>query len=234
MALSFFKKFLLYLFPNVSDNTTNQIGYQTIQQEYLKLKEKTRNFQTKSEQLNSIKEHGEFLDYKNLKEDLISESKQILSLNKDLKEYIDDYVYFSIEKYLHNFITENSEEEKNDEILELRLRRIAPELLSIHHDLSDKTSKIYDKISVMSFRRAEFTALQEVRDKRALDIFSGYLKIKTSPEEYNNSNEKLSEGVRALNNLLEENSMFLKELNEDSLHSYNVTTTLVNSTPKGE
>lgn len=234
MALSFFKRFLLYLFPNVSDNTNYQIGYPTIQQEYLKLKENTRDFQTRSEQLKSIKEHGEFIDYKNLKDDLISEAKQILSVNNRLKEYVDDYVYFSIEKYLHNFITENSEEEKNDEILELRLRRIAPELLSIHHELSDKTSKIYDKISVMNFRREEFAALQEVREKRALDIFSGYLKIKTSPEEYNNPDEKLSEGVRALNNLLKENSLFLKELNEDSLHSYNVTTTLVNSTQKGE
>ena len=71
--------------------------------------------------------------------------------------------------------------------------------------------------------KEELTALHETNMQRFDDILTGYLKIKESPKDYYNAEERLAEAKAALEQFDLELDETLRQLNESGLKDFDVS-----------
>ncbi|MEQ9764522.1 hypothetical protein [Streptococcus jiangjianxini] len=105
---------------------------------------------------------------------------------------------------------------------ETKLLKRAPELTTIYHNIQRDHRTIMEKIKEAD-NQAELTALHENNMRRFDDILTGYLKIKESPKDYYNAEERLAEAKEALHQFDLELDETLRQLNESGLKDFDVS-----------
>ncbi|MGV3011629.1 hypothetical protein [Streptococcus thoraltensis] len=157
--------------------------------------------------------------------DQITAESEVLKNNMDLKIYrrvtkkandVKADVTLQLERlHIATDLEPASEEET-------KLLKRAPELTTIYHNIQRDHRTIMDKIKEAD-NRAELTALHENNMRRFDDILTGYLKIKESPKDYYNAEERLAEAKEALQQFDLELDETLRQLNESGLKDFDVS-----------
>lgn len=105
---------------------------------------------------------------------------------------------------------------------ETKLLKRAPELTTIYHNIQRDHRTIMEKIKKAD-NKEELTALHETNMQRFDNILTGYLKIKESPKDYYNAEERLAEAKAALEQFDLELDETLRQLNESGLKDFDVS-----------
>lgn len=107
----------------------------------------------------------------------------------------------------------------------------APELNQVYTNIQRDHAAIIDKIEGMD-NKAELTALHQANMHRFEDILAGYLKIKESPKDFYNSEERLSQAKAALEKFDLDLDETLRQLNESDLKDFDVSLRMMNAKHK--
>jgi hypothetical protein len=134
---------------------------------------------------------------------------------KKAKE-IDEDVTFQLEKL---DITPNSAPASDEE---KGILKRAPELTTVYNNIQRDHAIILEKIQDAD-NKEELTALHEANMNRFKDILAGYLKIKESPKDYYNSEERLIQAKAALEKFDLDLDETLRQLNEGDLKDFDVS-----------
>ena len=98
----------------------------------------------------------------------------------------------------------------------------APELTTVYNNIQRDHAIILEKIQDAD-NKEELTALHEANMNRFKDILAGYLKIKESPKDYYNSEERLIQAKAALEKFDLDLDETLRQLNEGDLKDFDVS-----------
>lgn len=98
----------------------------------------------------------------------------------------------------------------------------APELRNIYNNIQQDHAAILDKIAKAD-NKAELTAIHETNMNRFKDILAGYLKIKSSPKDYYNADERLAQARAALEKFDLDLDETLRKLNESDLKDFDIS-----------
>ncbi|MGT2960120.1 hypothetical protein [Streptococcus caballi] len=107
----------------------------------------------------------------------------------------------------------------------------APELNQVYTNIQRDHAAIIDKIEGMD-NKAELTALHQANMHRFEDILAGYLKIKESPKDFYNAEERLSQAKAALEKFDLDLDETLRQLNESDLKDFDVSLRMMNAKHK--
>lgn len=110
------------------------------------------------------------------------------------------------------------------------LKRV-PELNQVYTNIQRDHAAIIDKIEGMD-NKAELTALHQANMHRFEDILAGYLKIKESPKDFYNAEERLSQAKAALEKFDLDLDETLRQLNESDLKDFDVSLRMMNAKHK--
>ena len=102
------------------------------------------------------------------------------------------------------------------------LLRQAPELVKVYDSIQTDHRAILEKIEETD-NKAELTALHQANMQRFQDILDGYLKIKASPKNYYNADERLAKAKAALEQFDLDLDETLRQLNESELKDFDVS-----------
>lgn len=98
----------------------------------------------------------------------------------------------------------------------------APEIQEIYQNVQKDNKSILEKIATAD-NKAELEALQESSMQHFNDILNGYLKIKSSPKDYYNAEERLESARQALQDFDLDLDETLRKLNESELKDFDVS-----------
>ncbi|CAM4110660.1 hypothetical protein STPE111643_02690 [Streptococcus penaeicida] len=98
----------------------------------------------------------------------------------------------------------------------------APEIQEIYQNVQKDNKSILEKIATAD-NKAELEALQESSMQHFNDILNGYLKIKASPKDYYNAEERLTSAHQALQDFDLDLDETLRKLNESELKDFDVS-----------
>lgn len=138
-----------------------------------------------------------------------------------------DTITTDITKQL-NLLHVSTENTAND-TTEERILRLAPEILQTYRSIQTDHQTILGKIKE-SDNQAELQALHDTNMKRFEDILTGYLKIKESPKNFHNADERLSLARQALEQFDLDLDQSLRELNESDLADFEVSLRMMTKT----
>ncbi len=102
------------------------------------------------------------------------------------------------------------------------IRDKAPEIQEIYQNVQQDNKNILEKIATAD-NKAELEALQESSMQHFNDILNGYIKIKTSPKDYYNADERLALAYQALQEFDLNLDETLRKLNESELKDFDVS-----------
>ncbi|AND80004.1 hypothetical protein [Streptococcus pantholopis] len=98
----------------------------------------------------------------------------------------------------------------------------APELIKVYDSIQTDHQAILKKIEEAD-NKAELTALHQANMQRFQDILDGYLKIKSTPKNYYNAEERLEKAKAALEQFDLDLDETLRQLNESDLKDFDVS-----------
>ena len=133
---------------------------------------------------------------------------------------IEDLIYEPLQ-----FSTDIDVKDKREFILELLKQvELAPELLETIHNIQIDHEAILKKISQSeSNNKEELTAIHQSQMEHYEDILEGYLKIKTSPKDFYNAEERLSSAKAAIEQFDLDLDETLRQLNEADLRDFDIS-----------
>lgn len=102
------------------------------------------------------------------------------------------------------------------------LMKEAPELMVIYQNIQKDHGAILDKIEQMD-NKAELSALHKSEMQRFKDILAGYLKIKQSPKDFYNAEERLAQAKEALEKFDLSLDETLRKMNEQELKDFEIS-----------
>lgn len=105
---------------------------------------------------------------------------------------------------------------------EKELLQYAPELTKLYNNIQKDHLTILEKIENAD-NKEELTALHEADMERFRDILEGYLKIKKSPKDYYNAEERLAQAKTAMEKFDLALDETLKKLNESDLKDFDIS-----------
>lgn len=106
--------------------------------------------------------------------------------------------------------------------------RMAPEIIQTHRNIQTDHQLILKKITEAD-NAAELKALHETNMKRFKDILDGYLRIKASPKDYYNADERLHQAKIALEQFDLDLDETLRQLNESELKDFEISLRMMNT-----
>lgn len=118
-----------------------------------------------------------------------------------------------------------SQDEKN-------LLENAPELLTVYRNIQRDHGVILDKIEQMD-NKAELLAIHDNDMNRFKDILEGYLKIKASPKDFYNAQERLTQAKAALEKFDLSLDETLRKLNEQDLKDFDISMRMMEDATNG-
>ncbi|CYY39631.1 hypothetical protein [Streptococcus suis] len=100
---------------------------------------------------------------------------------------------------------------------------LAPEILETYCNIQRDNLVILEKLEKATDKREELTAIYEANMNRFNDILQGYLKIKKSPKDYFNAEERLVQAKSAMEMFDKDLDDTIKQFNEADMKDFEVS-----------
>ena len=184
-------------------------------------------------ELEGYQEDGDQESYQNLALEILPQLTYIKNAANDLRGEIPASVYQRIQTKIRTVTDEIDEqlrkierEKKRKEALPKKtsLEELAPELVATVHNIQIDHEAILQKISQSeSNNKEELTAIHQSQMEHYEDILEGYLKIKASPKDFYNAEERLAKAKAAIEQFDLDLDEALRQLNEADLRDFDIS-----------
>ena len=183
--------------------------------------------------LEGYQEDGDQESYQNLALEILPQLTYIKNAANDLRGEIPASVYQRIQTKIRTVTDEIDEQLKKIEREKKRkeaqpkktsLEELAPELVATVHNIQIDHEAILQKISQSeSNNKEELTAIHQSQMEHYEDILQGYLKIKASPKDFYNAEERLAKAKAAIEQFDLDLDEALRQLNEADLRDFDIS-----------
>ncbi|MGQ7462818.1 hypothetical protein ACTGZQ_09930 [Streptococcus suis] len=103
------------------------------------------------------------------------------------------------------------------------ISELAPEILETYCNIQRDNQVILEKLENATDKREELTAIHEANMNRFRDILQGYLKIKESPKDFFNAEERLAQARLALETFDRDLDDTIKQFNEADMQDFEIS-----------
>jgi len=183
--------------------------------------------------LEGYQEDGDQESYQNLALEILPQLTYIKNAANDLRGEIPTSVYQRIQTKIRTVTDEIDEQLKKIEQEKKRkeaqpkktsLEELAPELVATVRNIQIDHEAILQKISQSeSNNKEELTAIHQSQMEHYEDILEGYLKIKASPKDFYNAEERLAKAKAAIEQFDLDLDEALRQLNEADLRDFDIS-----------
>ena len=184
-------------------------------------------------ELEGYQEDGDQESYQNLALEILPQLTYIKNAANDLRGEIPTSVYQRIQTKIRTVTDEIDEQLKKIEREKKRkeaqpkktsLEELAPELVATVCNIQIDHEAILQKISQSeSNNKEELTAIHQSQMEHYEDILEGYLKIKASPKDFYNAEERLAKAKAAIEQFDLDLDEALRQLNEADLRDFDIS-----------
>ena len=184
-------------------------------------------------ELEGYQEDGDQESYQNLALEILPQLTYIKNAANDLRGEIPTSVYQRIQTKIRTVTDEIDEQLKKIEREKKRkeaqpkktsLEELAPELVATVRNIQIDHEAILQKISQSeSNNKEELTAIHQSQMEHYDDILEGYLKIKASPKDFYNAEERLAKAKAAIEQFDLDLDEALRQLNEADLRDFDIS-----------
>ena len=184
-------------------------------------------------ELEGYQEDGDQESYQNLALEILPQLTYIKNAANDLRGEIPTSVYQRIQTKIRTVTDEIDEQLKKIEREKKRkeaqpkktsLEELAPELVVTVRNIQIDHEAILQKISQSeSNNKEELTAIHQSQMEHYEDILEGYLKIKASPKDFYNAEERLAKAKAAIEQFDLDLDEALRQLNEADLRDFDIS-----------
>ena len=184
-------------------------------------------------ELEAYQEDGDQESYQNLALEILPQLTYIKNAANDLRGEIPASVYQRIQTKIRTVTDEIDEQLKKIEREKKRkeaqpkktsLEELAPELVATVRNIQIDHEAILQKISQSeSNNKEELTAIHQSQMEHYEDILEGYLKIKASPKDFYNAEERLAKAKAAIEQFDLDLDEALRQLNEADLRDFDIS-----------
>lgn len=184
-------------------------------------------------ELEGYQEDGDQESYQNLALEILPQLAYIKNAANDLRGEIPTSVYQRIQTKIRTVTDEIDEQLKKIEREKKRkeaqpkktsLEELAPELVATVRNIQIDHEAILQKISQSeSNNKEELTAIHQSQMEHCEDILEGYLKIKASPKDFYNVEERLAKAKAAIEQFDLDLDEALRQLNEADLRDFDIS-----------
>ena len=184
-------------------------------------------------ELEGYQEDGDQESYQNLALEILPQLTYIKNAANDLRGEIPTSVYQRIQTKIRTVTDEIDEQLKKIEREKKRkeaqpkktsLEELAPELVATVRNIQIDHEAILQKISQSeSNNKEELTAIHQSQMEHYEDILEGYLKIKASPKDFYNAEERLAKAKAAIQQFDLDLDETLRQLNEADLRDFDIS-----------
>ncbi len=184
-------------------------------------------------ELEAYQEDGDQESYQNLALEILPQLTYIKNAANDLRGGIPTSVYQRIQTKIRTVTDEIDEQLKKIEREKKRkeaqpkktsLEELAPELVVTVRNIQIDHEAILQKISQSeSNNKEELTAIHQSQMEHYEDILEGYLKIKASPKDFYNAEERLAKAKAAIEQFDLDLDEALRQLNEADLRDFDIS-----------
>lgn len=184
-------------------------------------------------ELEGYQEDGDQESYQNLALEILPQLTYIKNAAYDLRGEIPTSVYQRIQTKIRTVTDEIDEQLKKIEREKKRkeaqpkktsLEELAPELVATVRNIQIDHEAILQKISQSeSNNKEELTAIHQSQMEHYEDILEGYLKIKASPKDFYNAEERLAKAKAAIEQFDLDLDEALRQLNEADLRDFDIS-----------
>lgn len=197
------------------------------------LKSEIGNADRRIKELEGYQEDGDQESYQNLALEILPQLTYIKNAANDLRGEIPTSVYQRIQTKIRTVTDEIDEQLKKIEREKKRkeaqpkktsLEELAPELVATVRNIQIDHEAILQKISQSeSNNKEELTAIHQSQMEHYEDILEGYLKIKASPKDFYNAEERLAKAKAAIEQFDLDLDETLRQLNEADLRDFDIS-----------
>ena len=183
--------------------------------------------------LEGYQEDGDQESYQNLALEILPQLTYIKNAANDLRGEIPASVYQRIQTKIRTVTDEIDEQLRKIEREKKRkeaqpkktsLEELAPELVATVRNIQIDHEAILQKISQSeSNNKEELTAIHQSQMEHYEDILEGYLKIKASPKDFYNVEERLAKAKAAIEQFDLDLDEALRQLNEADLRDFDIS-----------
>ena len=184
-------------------------------------------------ELEGYQEDGDQESYQNLALEILPQLTYIKNAANDLRGEIPASVYQRIQTKIRTVSDEIDEQLRKIEREKKRkeaqpkktsLEELAPELVATVRNIQIDHEAILQKISQSeSNNKEELTAIHQSQMEHYEDILEGYLKIKASPKDFYNAEERLAKAKAAIEQFDLDLDEALRQLNEADLRDFDIS-----------
>ena len=184
-------------------------------------------------ELEGYQEYGDQESYQNLALEILPQLTYIKNAANDLRGEIPASVYQRIQTKIRTVTDEIDEQLRKIEREKKRkeaqpkktsLEELAPELVATVRNIQIDHEAILQKISQSeSNNKEELTAIHQSQMEHYEDILEGYLKIKASPKDFYNAEERLAKAKAAIEQFDLDLDEALRQLNEADLRDFDIS-----------
>ena len=184
-------------------------------------------------ELEGYQEDGDQESYQNLALEILPQLTYIKNAANDLRGEIPTSVYQRIQTKIRTVTDEIDEQLRKIEREKKRkeaqpkktsLEELAPELVATVRNIQIDHEAILQKISQSeSNNKEELTAIHQSQMEHYEDILEGYLKIKASPKDFYNAEERLAKAKAAIEQFDLDLDETLRQLNEADLRDFDIS-----------
>jgi len=184
-------------------------------------------------ELEAYQEDGDQESYQNLALEILPQLTYIKNAANDLRGEIPASVYQRIQTKIRTVTDEIDEQLRKIEREKKRkeaqpkktsLEELAPELVATVRNIQIDHEAILQKISQSeSNNKEELTAIHQSQMEHYEDILEGYLKIKASPKDFYNAEERLAKAKAAIEQFDLDLDEALRQLNEADLRDFDIS-----------
>lgn len=180
-----------------------------------------------------LAEKGEDQASQRLKGDLLGRLFELDLLYQKTKKYLDAYWSQEAQAALNlryrlqtpKEVEEVVVEEKVDPIVSEKdwIAQQAPEILETYCNVQKDNLVIREKLEATTDKREELEAIHDANMRRFEDILAGYLKIKSSPKDFFNAEERMSQAKLAMESFDKELDETIRQFNEADLRDFEIS-----------
>ena len=184
-------------------------------------------------ELEGYQEDGDQESYQTLALEILPQLTYIKNAANDLRGEIPASVYQRIQTKIRTVTDEIDEQLRKIEREKKRkeaqpkktsLEELAPELVATVRNIQIDHEAILQKISQSeSNNKEELTAIHQSQMEHYEDILEGYLKIKASPKDFYNAEERLAKAKAAIEQFDLDLDEALRQLNEADLRDFDIS-----------
>ena len=184
-------------------------------------------------ELEAYQEDGDQESYQNLALEILPQLTYIKNAANDLRGEIPASVYQRIQTKIRTVTDEIDEQLRKIEREKKRkeaqpkktsIEELAPELVATVRNIQIDHEAILQKISQSeSNNKEELTAIHQSQMEHYEDILEGYLKIKASPKDFYNAEERLAKAKAAIKQFDLDLDEALRQLNEADLRDFDIS-----------